>query len=313
MDPLRLRCETDGFFTRAMARDCGYSDRAIDRMHGSGKWLRFRHGYYTFPDLWASLDEPGRHLVRCRAVLHALGRAVTLSHVSSLVVQGIVPWGADLDRVHVTRLDGGAGRVEGDIVHHEAASDLGDLRTRQGLLVTSADRAAIEAGTHCTGEQAFTTFNQVLHARLCTPDELAHRFELMQHWPNTQRLHVPIRMADGRSESVGESRGMWLFRTHRLPAPVSQFEVRDAAGVLRGTSDWGWPGQGLLGEFDGRVKYGRLLRPGQDPGEVVFAEKRREDLLREITGYRMVRLVWEDYRRPRSTAARVERMLGLAA
>ena len=40
----------------------------------------------------------------------------------------------------------------------------------------------------------------------------------------------------------------------------------------------------MFGEFDGRVKYGRLLKPGQDPGEVVFAEKRREDLIRGVTG-----------------------------
>ena len=35
------------------------------------------------------------------------------------------------------------------------------------------------------------------------------------------------------------------------------------------------------GEFDGEVTYGRLLRPGQSPGVVVFAEKRREDALRD--------------------------------
>ncbi|HEY0698007.1 MAG TPA: hypothetical protein VGD43_09375 [Micromonospora sp.] len=46
-----------------------------------------------------------------------------------------------------------------------------------------------------------------------------------------------------------------------------------------------------MGEFDGRVKYGRLLRPGQDPGDAVFAEKMREDAIRD-TGLRVVRWVW---------------------
>ena len=84
-----------------------------------------------------------------------------------------------------------------------------------------------------------------------------------------------------------------------------QYEVRSADGALLGTTDWGWPEHGLLGEFDGRVKYGRLLRPGQDAGDVVFAEKRREDLLREASGHRMVRLIWSDLGRPRLTADRV--------
>ncbi len=76
-----------------------------------------------------------------------------------------------------------------------------------------------------------------------------------------------------------------------------------------GTCDWGWPEHRLLGEFDGKVKYGRLLEPGQDPGEVVFAEKHREDVLREITGIGMVRLIWSDYDRPRLTAARIQSQL----
>ncbi|MBC7276624.1 hypothetical protein [Nocardioides sp.] len=79
-----------------------------------------------------------------------------------------------------------------------------------------------------------------------------------------------------------------------------------------GVTDWAWPEFGLLGEFDGRVKYGRLLQPGQDPGDVVFAEKRREDELREITGFSMIRLIWSDFAHPAVTAARVRRALSLS-
>src|SRR3712207_8138753 len=32
--------------------------------------------------------------------------------------------------------------------------------------------------------------------------------------------------------------------------------------------------------FRSKVKYGRLLKPGQDPGDAVFEEKRREDAMR---------------------------------
>ena len=92
-----------------------------------------------------------------------------------------------------------------------------------------------------------------------------------------------------------------------------QFEVRDARGRLLGTTDWAWRHEGVLGEFDGRQKYGRLLQPGQDPGEVVFAEKQREDALREITGISMFRLVWSDFDRPTLTVARVARLLRRSA
>jgi hypothetical protein len=49
----------------------------------------------------------------------------------------------------------------------------------------------------------------------------------------------------------------------------------------------------VLGEFDGRVEYGRLLRPGQAPGDAVFEEKRREDALRDER-WGMVRWVWDE-------------------
>ena len=101
----------------------------------------------------------------------------------------------------------------------------------------------------------------------------------------------------------------WLLH---VPAPDLQVPICNADGEVRGTCDWGWLEHKLLGEFDGRSKYGRLLRPGQDPGDVVFAEKQREDELREITGCAMVRLIWSDYDRPRVVRARFDRLLRLA-
>jgi hypothetical protein len=39
-------------------------------------------------------------------------------------------------------------------------------------------------------------------------------------------------------------------------------------GNLIGITDFGWPRRGLVGEFDGKVKYGRLphLKPGLPNG-----------------------------------------------
>ena len=88
--------------------------------------------------------------------------------------------------------------------------------------------------------------------------------------------------------------------------------VRDG-GRLVGRTDWAWRRTATgLGEFDGKIKYGRLLGPGQDPGEVVFKEKQREDKLREVTGGWMIRLVWSDLDRPGPTAARIRARLARA-
>jgi Transcriptional regulator, AbiEi antitoxin len=309
MDPLRLLCEHQGFFTRGEAKSAGYDDRAIAAMIRAKLWQRVRRGYYTFTDLWRPMHGPERHLVRSACVLRSLGPAVALSHQSGALVHGLTVWGFPLDRVHVTRLDGGAGRVEGDVVHHEGFCLADDVIEVDGHRVLVADRCVVEAGSRSTNEVALSLFDNLLHQGLADHNMLMDRFRLMERWPRVRHLHIPIRMADGRSETPGESRGRWLCWTFGIPAPQPQFEVYDRDGVLQGTCDWGWPDHGTLGEFDGRLKYGRLLKPGQEPGEVVFAEKVREDLLREITGFNMVRLIWSDYERPRVTAARIQQRL----
>jgi hypothetical protein len=308
MDPLRFLCEQDGFFTRAMAREAGYDDKAVSLMVRTKVWTRFRRGYFSFTDLWTTLGDVGRHRVRSRAVLHSLGGAVALSHVSGVVAHDIESWGVDLSRVHVTRLDGGSGRVEGDVVHHVGTCTRDDLVEVDGLRTLTPARCVIECGTTATSEAALVLFNSLLHSGVAEPDDLYRQFEAMSSWPGLRHLHVPIRLARPRVESIGESRGMWVFWTTGIPRPEVQFEVRDPDGRLIGTCDWGWPDHRLLGEFDGRVKYGRLLRPDQDPGEVVFAEKHREDELREVSGYSMLRLVWTDFDRPRLIKSRFERL-----
>ena len=310
MHELRILTESFGFFTRAEARELGYDDRAVAEAVRAKIWHRIRRGYYTFRGVWLELDGVQRHRIRSHAVLRSLGDKVALSHVSGVVEHGIATWGLDLSRVHVTRLDGGAGRVEGDVVHHEGVCIGGDVLDRPAGRVLTPVRCVLEAGSRAGGgERALVMTDSLLHLGLSDEQQLAAIFRQLERWPWMRRMHIPVRMADGGSASPGETRGRWMFRVHRLPRPETQFQVYDANGRLVGTTDWCWPEDGLLGEFDGRVKYGRLLKPGQDVGEVVFAEKQREDLLRELTNFRMIRLIWSDYDRPRATSLRVERLL----
>ncbi|GAA2873379.1 hypothetical protein GCM10010472_33320 [Pseudonocardia halophobica] len=65
-------------------------------------------------------------------------------------------------------------------------------------------------------------------------------------------------------------------------------------GVARGVDgrvDFAWREQRVVGEFDGRVRCGRLLAPGQEAGAAVFAEKVREDAIR-AAGWTVLRWTW---------------------
>ena len=61
-------------------------------------------------------------------------------------------------------------------------------------------------------------------------------------------------------------------------------------------------------EFDGKVKYERLLEDGERASDVVVREKQREDMICRLTGWRCIRLVWADLYTPQQTAARIRAM-----
>ena len=76
-------------------------------------------------------------------------------------------------------------------------------------------------------------------------------------------------------------------------------------GRFLGRSDFGWPDLGVLGEFDGKAKYGELLRkPGQTAEQVLIAEKLREDRMREL-GWVVIRWMWQDLIRPEPLIGRL--------
>lgn len=222
-------------------------------------------------------------------------------------------WDADLSIVHVNRLDGAAGRTEGGVQHHECVLLDEDVVEKDGYLTVVPTRAALDAGSLLSTEAAVVVLDDGLHQQLFTREELDEAFSYMAHWPSSLHLQVAVPFADGRAESVGESRARYLCYVYGLPAPELQFHVYDEHGVLVGITDMAWQAEGLLGEFDGKMKYDRLLRPGETPGDAVFREKRREDALRRLTGFSMVRLTWADLSRGAQTAAMIRAAMRRAA
>lgn len=313
MDPLRIKALAQGYFTRSDAHAAGLDDNAIRRALKSRTWLRIRQGVYTLPDIWAGLDDAARHLATARAVARKLGDTVALSHTSAVLDHGLDVWGADLSVVHLTRLDGGAGRTEAGVQHHEGFCLESDVLERDGYLVMAPARAALEAGSLLNSEQTVVLLDAGLHHELFTTTELDAGLELVRYWPGTLHLQFAVPFADGRAESQGESRSRYLCYAHGLPAPELQFYVYDARGRLIGITDFAWPEHRLLGEFDGKVKYVRFLRPGETPSDVVFREKKREDLLRRATGWPVVRLTWADLYQGAQTAAEIRALMRPAA
>ncbi|MET1060288.1 MAG: type IV toxin-antitoxin system AbiEi family antitoxin domain-containing protein [Nocardioides sp.] len=302
---LRAICLTCGVFLRSEAMALGYDDRTIAQAVRTRQWHRVRRGAYTFADVWASADDRMRHGIRARAVTRAAKTDVVLSHTTAALEHVPTYWGIDLSDVHVTRLDGRAGRAEAGVRQHRGLVLPEDVWLTTSPPTTTPVRAALELTTVAGTEQALVTVNAMLHAGLFTAEDLRERYDAMTYWPYTLATDLVIRLADARMESAGETRTAYALWREGVPTPDPQYELFDDYGRLMARLDFAWPELGVWVEFDGREKYTRYLKEGETVTDAVLREKRREERIRERTGWICVRVTWAELADPRRLAARV--------
>jgi hypothetical protein len=299
----------DGLFLRLEALAFGYKDRHLAAALAARTLVRVRHGAYISGFTWAAASAETRFRLRGQAVCLSHGPVVALSHTSGAAALGLRLWDVDFRTVHVTRLDGGPARRHQDVVYHADSWTPDDIYCVDEMLTMSPVRSGLGTASLHGVEQGLVVLDSLIDLDLATMELLHSTYERIQGWPHTGRLQVTVRLVEPGSQSVGESRARFLCFACHLPKPVLQFEVHDEFGRLIGTTDMAWPEHKCLCEFDGKIKYGRLLKPGDEPSEVVFREKVREDKLREATGFGMVRLIWLDLPRREATGARIRRKL----
>lgn len=283
-----------GIFSRAEALDCGESDFSLGEARRAGLIVRLRRGMYAPADVFAACDESGQHLLHARAALAAQRGQVALTGTSAAALHGLTLYGHDLTAVHILRLDGGSSRRVAKTNHHIVTHDLApDLIERDGLIAVSPARAVWEIACRSSLEAGVVTADSALHLDESLAEAVADLQPRFAHYPGSRRGRVVMKLADGRSESAGESVTRVQFHRYGIPMPRPQYRVVDRHGVLVGVADFGWDEYRHLAEFDGKVKYEKLLRPGERASDCVFREKRREDQMRSAgTGRGMSRFVW---------------------
>jgi hypothetical protein len=286
----------------------GVTDAELLRMRRSGALADVRRGSYVAPDDKRLRFPESRHALLIEATLPRLGPGAVLSHVSAAVWHGLPIWQIPMEHVHVTRDLRSGGRVSGRLHLHVSPLDADDVVEVGGVAVTSLARTALDIGRTVAFEPALVVADAALALLKNSPVTLREALERAARWPGAPGAERVLTFADGRSESVGESRSRLAMKLAGVPTPVLQWEVPTAGGLHR--VDFGWPDLGTVGEFDGLVKYRRLVRPGQDPSEIVIAEKLREDDLRaERLG--VVRWIWDEIDPFAAVAARLRRSFGL--
>lgn len=258
----------------------------------------------------ATYDREVNRYVRRVAARALRVPSCVVSHLSAAALHGLPVGSAPLTTVHLTRLGTGGSRVAPGYSLHAASLKDDAIVQISGMRVTAVARTLVDVARTESMRSAVALADDALRQGLITVPGIDAALDELSGCPGMRRARRALGIADGRSESVGESFARVVFHTHGLDGLELQVEVRSAAGEFIGRCDFGLTECAVLIEFDGKVKYQRFLKPGEDPGDVVVREKLREDRLREA-GFLVVRVSWDDLRRPAELMARVRRAMEL--
>lgn len=271
-----------------------------------GTLERVRKGVYLAP---VDADGPARTrhaevLRQVRAVEARLSTTFWYSHATAAVLHGCKTVRLS-SAVHVTQLRAPNAEQsrERDLRRHWTALPERDRAAVEGLPVTTLERTVVDCARTLAADQALVIADSALRGdadlsliRTILEESVGAR--------GIRRAREVVGLADPRAESAGESLLRWIIHDAGLPAA----EVGHGVTTRRGDAwlDLAWPDSKVALEFDGAVKYSG----GEygDPARRLFEEKLRQDALEE-DGWLVIRVVWDDLRRPEVLVARIRSAL----
>jgi hypothetical protein len=297
--------QLNGLALRPALLAAGVTDDELRRLRRQRRLAVVRPGAYVSADDVRLADQLTRHTLTVRAALSKVTAGAVVSHEAAAAVHGLTMWDVSLRRVNVTVNRQSGGRCTGLLHVHAATLHADDVVEVDGVVCTSIARTIVDLARTLPFERALVTADAARHRHRVSAAELAAAVERVagrRGAPDARRI---VAAADPRAESPGETRSRVAIARAGLPPPTLQHEVPE----IGARTDFYWEEFGTVGEFDGKVKYGRALRPGQNPGDVVFAEKRREEALRDL-GLKVVRWYWDELDSFDEVAARLRRAFG---
>lgn len=289
-----------GAFTAHDAYDCGYNRESLSQLVRSGRALRVGPSAYVDRNRYEAASPERQHEMTTRAVVRTFDGRVYASHYSALTLMSLPIFGAPLDHIHVTRSTDSLSRRRPGLSIHTTYGPGAGLLIGRTPSVTAA-LAILGAAMTCGIETGVVAADAALAAGKARMEDLQTWLGRLSRYPKVTEARQVVRLADARSESVGESRTRLLLNAIGFQ-PTPQVEIRDPQGRLVGRVDFLLKRERIIVEFDGLMKYADA-----NGREALAAEKSREDRLRAL-GYEFVRLTWADLSRP----ATVERLMRLA-
>ena len=231
----------DVLIHRSDAQASGRTPGEIRGLVRSGHWVRIASGVFVPRETYDAADDFGRHALRARAMLQVSSPDAALSHVSAAVLHGLRPWKIALDDVHLTYNRRSGGKRTPGRVMHTARLDEAEVVDRCGARVLEVARTVVDIAATEPFEESVVLGDRALRQGLTDIALLRSALERMGAHPGRARASRAVGRMDDRSDSVGESRSRLLMLDERLPVPLTQVDVLDAADRWLARVDFLWP------------------------------------------------------------------------
>jgi hypothetical protein len=296
---------TPSLILSARLRAAGESTQHIERGARVGEFVRVRPGAYLAAAEWRSLSPRDRHLVAMRAVAETSRRRLLFCAESAAALHGIPVLGAWPESPHVVDQVGRRRAALVGVSTHRRDLPDEDVVDIGGVLATSPLRTAFEIAASRGFLAGVIAFDYVLGSAFRIPrDEAELWLERARPFRGARRADAALGAATGLAESPLESLSLGQCHLLGFPRPRQQVEFTVDGRVYR--TDFYFEEADVIGEADGRSKYGPDGIPGPAPEERLWAEKEREDSLRSVvSGF--ARWTWDHALGGHELARRLQR------
>jgi hypothetical protein len=293
------------------ARRLGPDDPDRERLRraaGRGEVERLRRGIYReklppldgLPAEERAAEARARFLELAAAAGLTRGGRIVFAGATAQRIHGFPTLGGAPPTVEILEPMGSTRRNAFGITVHADEFREDDLEPWGEFFVTSPARTLADLAKWATRAQAVAALDFAFNAERAAPGQRATPLQVAAALAasvavrNRAAAAATIAFACGQSGSVGESVSRVLMDDFGFPAPLLQVRHAAPTGKRRWYfTDFEWPEYGLIGEFDGRVKFLKAeYLAGADAAQAVIAEKFREDWLR-AAGFRVVRWGWQ--------------------
>lgn len=295
-----------GVITAAQCLALGADASDIRSLLSHREWRRIRRGIYLDAHRSPS-GADSTHLHRCAAVLaglRATGGVVSglsAARILGLPLPPLVDGTVSLTRRPPAPTSGPRSTAGIGVRVHLRPYDAADVLEVDGVPVLSGARLVLDCCATLPPDSALAVADAAVARRLTT---VARLREAAQRQRGRSGADVARRVAervDPLADNWFESSSRWWLLEAGLPRPELQVPFVDGQGVVRAKVDMLMRGAWTVGEADGAGKY-------DEPG-ALFAEKRREDWLRDTHRPEVVRWVPAEMRTPGGRRVVVDRFL----